>query len=194
MTTYAISLLLGRHFLINITKPCNLSDFLLPNEHDWSVSVPSLIAKRKLRPNFTSISYLTRNYGFYKAYNVTDVLNMMFTYWDVDVIYFQVNDNWLPFFQSDKTLRRRIAQLGYDPYNFRLGYLLKPWLKRLFRYSDTVKSEYEKHVPKLKPNNKTVLICAQIRTHDVPKKKNVFKATLFWDFIMVYYLSIMVFT
>ena len=37
MSVYALSLLTQRHFLIDITTPCNFSQLFVPNLVDWSI-------------------------------------------------------------------------------------------------------------------------------------------------------------
>ncbi len=185
VTTYAISLLIGRNFLIKMDEPCNLTDFLLPNHIDWSKSIEELIQEGKLRRNYTSLKYLKRNKGNLKAYNVTGILNMAYRYWDVDVIFFTINDNWLPFVQGNKYLKQRIFQIGYQSKDFKMSYLLKDWLNRLFKFSPRLQKEYDKYLKLLKPNKDTYVICAQIRTHDIDNKKNSSIAHLFWNYINV---------
>ena len=189
VTTYAISLLIGRKFLIKMDQPCNLTDFLLPNQIDWNKSFNELIQEGKLRPNFTTLKYLKRNRGNFKAYNVTSVLNMAYRYWDIDVIFFTVNDNWLPFFQGNKYLKQRIFQVGYAFHDFKMSFLLKDWLNKLFKFSTRLQEEYDKYTKLLKPQKDTYLICAQIRTHDIDNQKNSSVGELFWNYIKTNYLD-----
>ena len=41
MFAYAISLLSDRKLLVNVTTPCNLENFLQPNEINWLLNVPN---------------------------------------------------------------------------------------------------------------------------------------------------------
>lgn len=189
VTTYALAQLTNRVFLIHMTEPCNITDYLLPNEINWNQNINELIENGKLPKNFTSLKYLNQNYGKYKAYNMTDVYEIIVYYKNIDVIYFSINDNWLFYFSGETIFHNKVRQLGYEPPQFEISFVLKSWLAKLFKFSPKLQEEYNKYLPLLKPNKNTTLICTQIRTHDDKSKKNSSVAVLYWDFIKKHYIK-----
>ena len=189
ISTYAIALFSNRKFLINMNKPCNITDYLLPNEIDWNHSVESLVRENKLPKNFTSVRYTKENYLDYKYYNMSDIYDMIIKHNNVDVIYFSTNINWLFWFADSEILRNKILSLGYQPKQIEISFVLKDWLQKLFKFAPELQSTFDKYSQMLLPEENYEVYCAQIRTHDDPEKRNLSIGYSYWNFIKNSFLT-----
>lgn len=173
LTSYALSLIMDRKFLIRMTKPCQLEDYLIPNELDWSPSnVPNL---NKMKHHYLSIDW--RGYINESSFSK---INFIEYYKQTDVIITQINMQLIKHLTINSKHHKRIKQLGYLVNEFNLEMLIYKWFNKLFKLNAQLEAEYESLIKKLKPTSESKLICAQIRIFNYKESSMV---KLFWKFI-----------
>ena len=159
MTAYALSLLTKRKLLIDYSKPCRLEQSLEPNEVDWRVhSVPDFekLSRRHLdlkwkfdfvRDKFLKINFLK----YYKNY---------------DLIKISTGMNLVKHLAFNKNHHKRLKELGFSIETFNLENYFYEWYNKLFKWNKLLEIRFNKMLNLTKPNEKTKLICAQIRIGD----------------------------
>ena len=173
MTSYALSLLMDRKFLIRMTKPCQLEDYLIPNEIDWSPNnIPNL---NKMKHHYLSIDW--RGYINESSFSK---INFIEYYKQIDVIITQINMQLIKHLTINSKHHKRIQQLGYLVNEFNLEMLIYKWFNKLFKLNAQLETEYESLIKNLKPTSESKLICAQIRIFNYKESSMV---KLFWKFI-----------
>lgn len=156
MTTYALSLLTDRKFLIKIDKPCKLELFLEPNEFNWSYDI---LDKNQSLSTYKLFIY--RDYDFVTgSFLKTNFLNFST---DVDLIIVRVGLNLVKHLTLNKLHHEKILQLGYKIEDFNLEKQLYGWYKKLFKFNSYLDIKYANILKTAKPNSDTKVICAQIR-------------------------------
>ncbi len=143
LTSYALSLIMDRKFLIRMTKPCQLEDYLIPNELDWSPSnVPNL---NKMKHHYLSIDW--RGYINESSFSK---INFIEYYKQTDVIITQINMQLIKHLTINSKHHKRIKQLGYLVNEFNLEMLIYKWFNKLFKLNAQLEAEYESLIKKLK--------------------------------------------
>ena len=158
MSSYAWSLITDRYFIIHHSKPCQLTEFLLPNEYNWNIGF---------------IINSTNSFYYETIDNENFRLNLE-TYNNFDSekenIIIKNNLEWLLPLSNNKNLFEKLKSLGFifeiknqTQNRFRIQYLFKNWYKKLFKLNKRLEDKYNEFLKKAKPNSQTKLICAQIR-------------------------------
>ncbi|XP_060066850.1 uncharacterized protein LOC132547112 [Ylistrum balloti] len=117
MTTYIISILTKRHFLIHFDTPCFLTDYIMPAHFDW-------------RYNSSILQHRTSSFHYYKNLNHKKIAKYMFqgddfdTYFKHDVIFILMNWDFIADF-------RKRPNIGHDI----------PWITQ-YHQSDIYKHLY----------------------------------------------------
>lgn len=154
MTTYALSLLTNRTFLIKMNKPCQLEKYLQPNEINWSAKISrNKLTTRKLfiywNWNYVREKFLKTNFLNYNK--------------DKELIVVRTGFNLVKYLTYNKKHHKRIRDLGYDVAEFNLEYQFNKWYKKLFKFNSDLEALKSNLVKQAKPTNRTKLVCAQIR-------------------------------
>lgn len=181
MSTYAFSLLTGRKFLIKMTKNCPLKNSLEPNKINWDHEQFKLT-------NFTKkILRLGKNSHFYYQ-NATSLLS---EYSNIDLIVIKSHYMFSKTISENPWLKSQIKKLGYEQHNFSLVYQFRNWYDKLFLLNRNLRERYKIILKRLKPNGKTVLLCAQVRIGDHGHVGEIDPKTSehFWNFINSKFLS-----
>ncbi len=118
MSVYALALMTDRKLIINMTFPCKLDKYLIPNEVDWSQTVPNSLKSIHYEINVDSINILK---------NAVDI-NQLWK--NTDVVKIQTNLHILYSLSLNKNYHGRIKEIGYV---FFLSLLLFTYLK-MFDY------------------------------------------------------------
>ena len=53
LDSYAWALFTKRHLIVNITKPCNFVNLLVPSKYNWNIDLDNLVSKGELTANYT---------------------------------------------------------------------------------------------------------------------------------------------
>lgn len=72
MTAYALSLMTDRQLIINMSSPCALDYYLLPNEVDWNQQVPAGLSWTK----WGGVNRIKQAVDINQLWNNTDVVTM----------------------------------------------------------------------------------------------------------------------
>lgn len=184
MTAYAISLLTNRSFIIDLSKPCNLQDIIIPNEVEWTLS--SLPKKE----GFTK-HHLLLHWDFDFVRNHLMKINFLKYYNQKNVIVVRTGLNLVQHLSVNRKHHKKIKSLGYAVEKFNIENLLFQWYRNLFKFKEDFQEHFNKVLKKAKPNKHTKLICAQIRIGmkgdmQFTKRNNT---KLFWNLIKEKFLS-----
>ena len=177
---YAISLLTDRHLLINMTVPCNIENFLLPNKVNWLKQIDNFANLTKYR---IPIENLWR--GKINESKLSQI-NFLTYHSQIDVLIVNSGLNLIKHLTINPAHHSKITiQLGYTLDEFKNEFLIHKWFHFLFKFSDQLKIKLDKKIKILKPNQSTHLICAQIRIggeYGLPfMSRN--QTNIFWEFI-----------
>ena len=184
MFAYAISLLSDRKLLVNVTTPCNLENFLQPNEINWLLNVP----------NFDNLTRKILPLDWRGEMNESGLRRINFLNYEskTDIIVVKTGLNLIKHLTVNKKHHEKLNQLGYSIDNFNIEYLVEKWYKKLFKFSPALELKYNQLLKDLKPNDNTKLICAQIRIGGeyglkfMPRNNTKY----FWDLIKDKFINI----
>lgn len=182
MSAYAWSLITNRTLLVNIIRPCKLTEHLVPNQIEWydEKRVQSYFWKKIWK--IDNLEYRLR------------LSNFTLNDFNLDYKYISIKNNldWLEPLSKNKNLHARLVQLGYEPNKFKLQYVFKDWYRKLFKLHPRLQTKYDEFLTKSnKTSNK--LLCAQIRIGG--RRENVafdYKFTsientiVYWNYIKKY--------
>ena len=150
MSAYAWSLLTDRYLLIYHTKPCELTHFFEPNEHDWTLE----------------LNQFDRNKAdkLWKIDNEKFRLELeTFTNFNSTAPYISIKNNldWLEPLSKNKFLEKKILSLGFKPNKFRMQFLFREWYQKLFKFNSRLLAKYNSFLDTLrlkKKNEQTKLV------------------------------------
>ena len=184
MTAYALSLLTNRHFIIDLSDPCDFDKIFTPNKVNWRMKNYNLSGKTN-----TSINCIKSYLNCFNDYKSIKNLN-------VDVIYVTATMldhlEWYIPKQLNLELEKDILRLGLvkDVKDFTLKNMFYKWYNDLFQLEKQLEEKYEKFKHQANLNNHTQIFCAQIRIGgkrdhvEVDAHFNPRHVTkLFWNFI-----------
>jgi len=177
---YAISLLSDRHLLINMTVPCNIENFLLPNKVNWLKHVDGF---DNLTRHQIPIENLWR--GKMNESKLSQI-NFLSYHSQTEVLIVKRGLNLINHLTINPAHHFKIkSQLGYSLDEFKIEYLIHKWFNLLFKFSDQLKIKFEKKLKLLKPHQSTRLICAQIRIGGEYGLSFMLhnQTNIFWNFI-----------
>ncbi|OWF48781.1 uncharacterized protein LOC110452660 [Mizuhopecten yessoensis] len=122
MTTFIISILTKRHFLINFDTPCLLQDYVTPAHFDWQYNSSILLNRT------SSFQYLPDNSLRNKANDMRgDDLN---SYFKDDVAFLRMNRDYINYFRNRSNIGNEIPWLTryhqVDIYKHVFNFLFKP--------------------------------------------------------------------
>lgn len=175
MTAYAIALLADRRLLIKITHPCNLEEYIQPNEIDWST-------------RFVDIGRLSR-YDLLIDVNLTYIqhdfvkINFLNYKKTTNLIRVRTGANLIKHLTLNKNHHTKIMQLGYKLDEFNLEHLFYRWYKKLFKFNAGLTAKYSQMITMTSGSK---LICGQIRiggTGDIMKFASRRSSKEFWRFL-----------
>ena len=181
MSSYAWSLITNRKFLIRHTRPCLLTNMLIPNEIDWDIEKTNIIITETNKKEYTLIDNIK-----FRA----QLLNFTNFYSSFSFIVFRNNNDWLENLSKNKIAKERLKRLGYDLNKFKIQYIFRIWYKKLFKLSPNLELKYKLFLKKAKLNNRSKLICAQVRIggkrehveYDAPFTLDS-NAKIYWNYI-----------
>jgi len=176
MSAYAWSLIADRQLIIHINKPCQLTYFYQPNQIDWNQDYEKLLALKNIKNKSTQFKLL--QWGGIK-YEMSDYKYSQFDPINSDFVFIRNNIDWLDPFSKNKNIHARLIQLGFNPNEFKMQFIFHDWFNKLFKLNSKLNSKYKYYLNLIKPNKKTKLICAQIRTEFLKAGG----ASLFWKYI-----------
>jgi hypothetical protein len=183
MSAYAIGLLTDRHLLIHFTRPCNLTNFLEPNKHNWLKT--NYLSKRSKKIWKLNLDNFSKSLKYNNEF-------------DSNAKYLSIKSNldWIKNLNKNKIYQEIIQRKGFDLNNFELKYMFKNWYSKLFKLNARLNEKYLKFLKIAKPNNETKLICAQIRVGG--KRPNVEfdavfitrnKTKIYWNYIRQHFIK-----
>lgn len=183
-SAYALALITNREFLIQATKNCDLANILVPNEVNWDYK-----QIRNLRANFSQENLtIGWDYPFIDKLKEIDPFTLNE---NADIINIKTGIMFGDSFAYNKYVRSRLEQLGYEQEKFKIYYHMRKWYSKLFKLNMNMQKRYTEIYNKLKPNNMTQLICAQIRIgdpgHVTESEPNIQQD--YWKFINETFLS-----
>lgn len=183
LSTYAYSLLTNRKFLIKMTKNCELSDLMEPNEIDWDYKQIAHLWFLRIK-NF----FILWNFDYFDNLNEVNIIK---DYESFDLINVRSGIMYSDMFGTNTFLKSRLKELGYDPGKFLIVYQMKNWYTKLFRLKKNSEKIYQEYLKRLKPTKKSKLICTQIRMgeSDHLSKMSESEPKKFWKFINEKFLS-----
>ena len=192
MGAYVWSLFTKREFLIDIDYPCSLSIMLEPNILKWNKPIKCFDyfnnTRRNLLQPFKSVRL--EKMGDWNFRNRLKEIDISDYHKDANLIAIKNNLDWIDAFSANKHLNHSIYELGYKKSNFRIYYLVQKFYNIFFKLTPKLEETYKKFIKEAKPDNKTKLICAQIRIGGArPNVKYDYQfmprnsSKLFWKFI-----------
>lgn len=100
INAYVWSLITNRRLIVNISKPCNFVNLMIPNNVDWNLDLKQLVKSNKLRENFTlhQIRALD-NFRFKDQLANIDILRFKNT---TDVISLFANIEWISAYSRNR--------------------------------------------------------------------------------------------
>ena len=156
MATYALSVVLNRSFLIQITQPCYIESLLQPGKVDWT---------RKIDRDKMKIYRIDDNGLLRGLFEHIDLETYSADMMNSDLISIQSNVMYTNCAVKNPRFKPILAKLGYDdPNQFKVHNQMYKWYKRLFRLSPALEERHQEIYKKLKPNPRTFVFCTQIRT------------------------------
>lgn len=178
---YIWSRLTDRGFEIDVQHPCLLQNVLEPNEIDWRMEKNSMIEER--RRDLTQIEIATIDNQIFRKH--LSQINILELHAEVDTIIIRNNLDWVLHFSQNMLLQERIKELGFDVSKFKFAFIFKDIYRSLFKLSPKLMSRYVDFVQRAKINDKTKLICVQIREYYAKRENSM----LFWEFVQKQFLS-----
>ena len=156
MATYALSVVLNRSFLIQITQPCYIESLLQPGKVDWT---------RKIDRDKMKIYRIDDNGLLRGLFEHIDLETYSADMMNADLISIQSNVMYTNCAVKNPRFKPILAKLGYDdPNQFKVHNQMHKWYKRLFRLTPALEERHQEIYKQLKPNPRTFVFCAQIRT------------------------------
>ena len=175
MSAYAWALLTNRKLILDVTKPCSLTNFYIPNKIQWNQDIKKIFELNNIKNK--SSQFKIWQWGGMK-YEMSDWKLEQFNP-NSTIVYIRNNIDWLDPFAKNKHIKNRLVELGFDIDKFQMQFLFKKWFDNLFKLNKTLEIKYSNYLKRMKPNNNVKLVCAQIRTEFL-KEETV---KLFWDYI-----------
>ena len=182
ISTYALSLILKRKFLMEITQPCQIANLIKPKLVNWSDERRLELAQNKA--DFKQFDFHfqwdLKKYDYFAS---KDLIGNLDKY---DLITIRTGLNLVNSLAANPLLEDSISSLGYNVSQFKLHYLLHDFYDKLFKLDDRLERLYESYKRKLKPNPTTKLVCAQIRIgggDNDDRFADLQQSTEFWKFI-----------
>jgi hypothetical protein len=168
-------LITDRILVINVTVPCKLSNFLIPNEIKWLQDIPNLNNLSKLM-----IPINWRGKVIDSGFSKINFLN-----YTQDIIVIKTGMQLIKHLTINNNHQIKLKQLGFKIDDFNIEHLIYNWYNRLFKFEENMDKRYNKLIKQLKPSVDTKLICAQIRIGNefgIPFMKRE-ETKKFWNFI-----------
>ena len=186
MSSYALAQLTNRQFLIDISKPCDFREMLVPSQLNWNISSYKLAENAK-----NLLIYCIDDPKCPERFNTMNTSSYEL---GTDVIKINLNNDWLAYFSSNKRFESDISRLGYAPDNFKLIYMMREWYDKLFKLSPKLQAQYD--MIKANITQDTQILCAQLRIGgqrpNVPHDSlfnDISVTTKFWRFIREEFVS-----
>ncbi|XP_046549377.1 uncharacterized protein LOC124259313 isoform X1 [Haliotis rubra] len=154
---YVMSVMTGRGFGIEMNKPCELSNFLRPNEVDWTVN-PEI---HRLKSQ--TLKKLDRSAHPLRMKLATDDVSKIFT---ENITYLTLNTEFAQYLKKNNIHRKSLGWMA----NASLSEIYAKSWRTLFRLKDDLQKDLDKFLS-LVPRNYS-LICAQIRMGKNPNIPN----------------------
>lgn len=170
MSVFMLSLMLDRHFRIEITHPCNLTHILRPNLYDWIHSMDDLIVidpiTHRRRYNITrKMIITTANAQKEVLTNVSQILHnnrSIESIWPEDVVYWATNKDYFYQLSNNLFYRKKFKSYGImTKYNIKLEILYPLFYEILFRPVQKIQQHLSYYITEKKYHH---IICMQIRT------------------------------
>lgn len=177
VSTYLLANLTKRRFGLILTKPCDIRQYLYPNEIQWDIprkQLSKLKAQTVKMTNRKSVRSMA-SIDFNKRYKA-------------DVVYLQTNYVLRDLLKDNSNYKSEMEVLANTSYN---QYFAEIYGK-IFKPGDIIARKLKDFLEKAKFGNETKLICAQIRIGRNPTmpQDNVrnHKSTVnvIWDFLRRY--------
>ncbi|XP_069105762.1 uncharacterized protein [Argopecten irradians] len=150
VTTFIISILSRRQFLINFDTPCLLEDFLAPGDYDWRYN--SSVAK-----NRSSSFHDLNNNRHKKIYKHMLGKSDFNTFFNDDVIFLLMNWDFIKYFRLRRNISREIPWLT----KYHQADIYKHVYKFLFKLSPLSDQALNDHYRSRRQRSK--IACAHIR-------------------------------
>ena len=100
VNAYAWSLLTNRTFVMSITRPCDFTNLIIPNEIDWDYNIDKLVRVKKLPENYSYHEFLRLHM---KKGDHTEIdFDIRNYHKDSDLIKINSNVPWMDMFSKNK--------------------------------------------------------------------------------------------
>ena len=156
VSSFLLALLTNRFFVIVHDDPCPLTNFLIPNSHNWTSCTDYVLNVPLVQTQ--TVHYYNEEYAFRDAIATTDfdvILNKQ-------VVFIKTNQIWTTYILANKKAEKNIPSTvgkGIMEINRNI-------LKRLFRPTITLQQEIMKYMENVHHQQK--LVCSHIRTGKNP--------------------------
>ena len=156
VSSYLLALLTNRFFVIVHDDPCPLTNFLVPNSHNWTSCTDYVLNVPLFKTQ--TLHYYNEEYAFRDTIASTDfdvTLNKQ-------VVFIKTNQIWTTYVLANEKAKRNIPSTvgkGIMEINRNI-------LKRLFRPTITLQQEIMKYMENVHQQQK--LVCSHIRTGKNP--------------------------
>jgi hypothetical protein len=163
LSAYAWALLTNRTFVLDIQHPCPLELVLEPNEVDWRANLDFIRQQTGREHVFPTLSHKRRTveYGW-SDYIKLKTENILEFAKDVDIISINSGLPFMDAFSVNPHLKKRIAEIGYEPERFKVPYVMHKWYGKLFKLRPEMREAHSKFVERTKKSLNYTLICAQV--------------------------------
>jgi hypothetical protein len=172
MSAYWWSILSGRKLILNINRPCELSQILEPNKINWNIKL-----NKTNISNYSEVTLFKFNDDHFK--NELRYIDLKKFHSDKNLIILKTNRNFVWSFANTKVAShiQMIFKLGYNNTNqIDMPFTYRKVNSKLFKLTPKLDSYLKNfYSTKLKPKRNTKLICVQIRTRNArynPKMKD----------------------
>ena len=179
---YIWGLLTNRTLSIHITKPCPLSQLLIPNEIDWEIKPIENLDDYKF--NVVQVNKMDR----IEYYEEFKNLNLIKMHEDQNLIILRTNLDLIKSLAENSALQEKLVSLGIvdNIENFKMSSIFRIIYNQLFKLTPKLEEKYNNFKIKAKPNNSSKLFCAQVRIGSFGfDREFTFRnnSKLFWNFI-----------
>ncbi|XP_041356569.1 uncharacterized protein LOC121373854 [Gigantopelta aegis] len=179
VSAFLLANVTNRMFLINMTSPCNLNRFLVPNKYRWDM------ANFKLSGKTSKTIGGVRRRDYQKKIRFED-FNLLFP---EDVIFLRSNADLVNIIRSNKLYKDKLPPwvVGKRYVAFRIGWNI------LFKPSTSLKTQIRKLLVGVTSSSNNSLVCAHIRIgknpdmpNDSPNRNGISSVPKLWEFLQPY--------
>ncbi|XP_069134466.1 uncharacterized protein [Argopecten irradians] len=150
VTTFIISILSNRHFLIHFDTPCLLQDYLIPNHYDWRYNSSILVNK-------TSSFHDIKNWDYKKIDKYISGGSDFNEHFRTDIVFLLINWDFISEFRKRPNIANDIPWIS----QFHQSDIYKDFYKFLFKLTNVSGNALAHHEKTRRKRKK--IACAHVR-------------------------------